>query len=63
LSLHLSPGQKVALYEILHNAKMQVLERRPKGPVTRGAVDFADVLIEVLEVGPGASVTIVRDEV
>jgi hypothetical protein len=53
MSLNLSPGQKVALYEILSKAIDKAVEKRGKGPVTRGAVDALEGVIAALELGPG----------
>jgi hypothetical protein len=51
--LNLSPGQKVALYEILQTAIDKAVEKRGKGPVTRGAVGALEGVIAALGLGPG----------
>lgn len=54
---------EIELYEILSKAVDGVVERRGKGPATRGAVDALQGVISALELKPGAQTHIIRNEV
>lgn len=53
---------EIELYEILTKAIDGVVERRGKGPATRGAVDALQGVIAALELKAGAQTHIIRGE-